>query len=164
MAKKVLAIFLATLMLATVFGVAATATNYDEVYASAEIDALQANIGFAFNAPSRSIVRRIERYMAIAQASTNLAMRRSVNAYLADMNSALMEMFVSNGLRSNRVGANIISSVIAVSIARELRAAGEMSWFASLWSAIRGHFWWLWVPVTGVIALVGGITLWSVLR
>jgi hypothetical protein len=161
MAKKLLAILLAMLTLVSVFGVTASAA-YEPVAEAAE-GPQGAVIVAPFNAPSRSIVRRIERYVRIAEDSGNPMLFAEVEQLVWNLNGVLFDVMVSTG-RTNRLGANLLASTSAIFIARTLRQAGELSIGAYLWSMILGHMWWLWVPIAGVALTIGGIVLRNVLR
>jgi len=145
MAKKLLAIVLAMLMLASVMGLAASAA-YEPV--ATDDTAMLTPL----NAPSRSIVRRIERYVAIAESSGNAALLAEVQQIVQELDQLLIAAYLLDG--ANRIGANILASVAAITIASELRSADELSTGAYIWSMIRGHMWWLWVPIVGIVLVV----------
>ncbi|MCL2446204.1 MAG: hypothetical protein FWD06_05510 [Oscillospiraceae bacterium] len=169
MAKKLLALFLATLMLLGAFAVGATATS-DESLMFTEAEALFMLENWtcledfvADNAPQRrlwsanedriprGIDRRFDRYMDIFFNLSFLQYLRVAPDVLAALENAQAPIArAETQLQLNRA-LNTLNN----DISRALRNHGELGFFAAFFSWVGGNFWWLWAPIAAAVAAVG---------
>ncbi|MCL2445932.1 MAG: hypothetical protein FWD06_04100 [Oscillospiraceae bacterium] len=140
MTKRILAIFLAIFMLASVFAVAVSATETDHNTGTGGIVfAPDTNASMA-RVPN-SIMNRAARYDAIATSSTNAEVRDTI---FAIVNPSETTTIASQWQLNRHLNAQ------NQAVANVLRANNELSWFNALGSWILGNFWWLWVPIIGL--------------
>ena len=167
MAKKLLATFLAALMLLGVFTVAATANSpaHSPTLSVAEVEAFLANWnGFenfmAENAPQywlgtpdgdrvpRSVTNRIEHYMDLTLAAPFFTQQLIVNA----IDSWLFSMIFINP-PSTQLANNIRHNSLANTMSRILFNHGQINFFSALWSWFTGQFWWIWLPALATVGV-----------
>ena len=146
MAKKLLATFLAALMLFGVFAVAASATS--EACAAAE--------PHVFGDPSRDrvpggITSRHNRYLDIAR---GISGGRGV--VIRGELTAVESSFASQIFRAEtQLELNRVMNQRNNAMANVLRSHGELNVFSAFFSWVGGNFWWLWAPITAAVVGVG---------
>jgi hypothetical protein len=164
MAKKLLAMLLATLMLLGVFAVGATATDAEPpVFTEEEVAMFFANGGSLMDlvydfapqgwlwSPGESFARSIENRLIRYD---RILMTASSEAQVA----ALMAMFqwlMTTREPITQLGLNVAGNNLANAFSGVLRQHREMNIFQALWSWFIGQFWWIWLPIVVGVAGVG---------
>ena len=154
MAKKLLAMLLAAMMLLGVFAVGVTATNDSPVMNEGP----QAVFGDpALDRVPNGINNRYNRYRDIARniggtrgAAIRLELTTVAGRFLPDVARAETQLQLNQVLNQrNNAMANV------------LRSHGELNVFSAFFSWVGGNFWWLWAPMLAAVVAVGALLLWE---
>jgi len=140
MTKRILAIFLAMLVLAGLFAVSVSADDTANDTTPPQVGGIVIEGNARMDRVPGSITSRAARYDAIA-ADASEEVQEEIFAIINPDEATVVE---------SQWQLNRYLNAQNQAVARVLRANGYLGWFQALGSWILGNFWWWWVPVLGI--------------